>query len=192
MWGKSELVSQGWQSDTKEWHRQISENWPRNLQQLRGKADPFWQSNKQSYYLQKMHVNAYKSLFEHSIFITLTYSTSHPQTLHVSFPFSTGPTDNGTAGLRQEMPVPTEMPSPTSPALAWRLSPIPIQQSWLSMRIMRIFFILVNCKTPIYCSQIIVTSPDQTPPNGGDCKGNGTFYFRELTRLVKYDLLARI
>ena len=114
-----------------------------HLQQLHGKADPLWQSNKQSYYLQNMHVHAYKNLFEHSVFIIYFFLIL----LHIfkrcmfpslskqidTFCASKGPTDNGGSPWRQEMPVPTEMPSPTSPALAWRLSPISIQQSWLSM-----------------------------------------------------------
>lgn len=146
-----------------------------------------------------MHVNAFKRLFEYSIFITLTHSTSHPLTLHVSFPFET---DRQNFALQRAQrycgtAVATGDACSNGNAIA-NITCIGLEtQSDPDPTVLVInenqdFLILVNCKTPIYCSQIIVTSPDQKPPNGGDCKGNGTFYFRELTRLVKYDLLARI
>ena len=94
-----------------------------------------------------MHINAYKSLFEQSILITLTHSTSHPQTLHVSFPFSTGPTDNGTAvATGDACSNGNAIANITCIGLETESDPDPtvlvINENHED------FFILVNCKTP--------------------------------------------
>ena len=118
-----------------------------------------------------MHVNAYKSLFEHSISITLTHSTSHPQTLHVSFPFEKDRQHFVLQRAQRTTVLPVcerrclfqrkchrqhHLHWPGDSVRSRTKSPGYQWESWG-------FFILVNCKTPSNTGQIIVTSPDQKP-----------------------------